>query len=145
MNHETEVEKAVTASMGFELVVLLDKRRVAHLLCTAFEGGSNYWYQIEEFIPPAVANNVKHLGDGFYRHIDYPLCIGGALMVSDRRACNPGEMKTTRLDWPRIREGLGVMALKHPRHFANWLAEKDDAETGDVFLQCCVLGDVVYG
>ena len=42
-------------------------------------------------------------------------------------------------DWAQI------MADKFPRHFANILNENDDAETGDVFLQCCLWGDIVYG
>jgi len=26
--------------------------RISSLLCSAFEGGSNYWYQIDKFIKP---------------------------------------------------------------------------------------------
>jgi len=37
------------------------------------------------------------------------------------------------------------MAEKYPRHFANFAQEAEDAETGDVFIQCCVLGEIVYG
>lgn len=144
MNHETEAEKVVSASMGFELVVTLDKRRVGDLLSSAFEGGSNYWYLIESFVKPPEVKLHTGLGEVF-RHIDYALSIGGAVVVSDRKAANEDKVTITRLDWPKLREGLGVMAKKYPRHFANWLSENDDAETGDVFLQCCVLGDIVYG
>jgi hypothetical protein len=44
-----------------------------------------------------------------------------------------------------LAKGLQTMAEKYPRHFADFVAENDDADTGDVFLQCVVLGDVVYG
>jgi hypothetical protein len=37
------------------------------------------------------------------------------------------------------------MADKYPRHIADILSENDDATTGDVFLQLCLFGDVVYG
>jgi len=37
------------------------------------------------------------------------------------------------------------MAEKYPRHFHNFLEENDDAETGDVFIQCCLFGEIVYG
>jgi hypothetical protein len=40
--------------------------------------------------------------------------------------------------------GLCRMAEKHPRHFADWRDENDDAETGDVFLQLVVLHDIVF-
>lgn len=63
----------------------IEDRRIADLLCNAFEGGSNYWYRIEEFIEPPAGNlyawdtSDQHV----YRHIQYPLSIGGALLVSD--------------------------------------------------------------
>ena len=136
-------EKTVPKVDG-KVEIEVSKERVGDLLCSAFEGGSNYWYMIEEFIKPPVV--VQHTGLGeVFRHLDYPLSEGGALMVSDSKAANPGEAKTTRLDWPRLLEGLKIMAEKYPRHYGDWLAENDDADTGDVFLQCCVLGDVVYG
>jgi hypothetical protein len=30
-------------------------------------------------------------------------------------------------------------------HFGDMIGETGDATTGDVFLQCCLLGEVVYG
>jgi hypothetical protein len=135
---------AKPAPIPFQLMVTPDKQRVADLLCSALEGGSNYWYQIEKFITPPTP--VAHTGlDGIYRHVDYPLCDGGAIVVSDRRGASPDDVKTTTVDWPRLQEGLRLMAERYPRHFGDWLAERDDADTGDVFLQLCVLGEVVYG
>jgi hypothetical protein len=40
---------------------------------------------------------------------------------------------------------LQAFATQEPRHFADWLAENDDAETADVFLQLCVFGKTIYG
>lgn len=43
-------------------------------------------------------------------------------------------------------EGLRLMASpKYASHFADFTGENDDAITHDVFLQCIVLKDVVYG
>ncbi|MCW2077908.1 UNVERIFIED_ORG: hypothetical protein M2193_000083 [Bradyrhizobium japonicum] len=33
----------------------------------------------------------------------------------------------------------------HPHRVAEIIEETGDAETADVFLQACVLGDIVYG
>jgi hypothetical protein len=52
--------------------------------------------------------------------------------------------KDHKLDRLSIENGLKVMMAKYPRHFGNWVAENDDSETGNVFLQCCVFGDLVY-
>jgi hypothetical protein len=128
-----------------KMEISFDKQRVSDLLCSALEGGSNYWYMIESFIKPTKVEQVAMPGETF-RHLDYPLSEGGALMVSDRNGAPAEEdMKTTRLDWPKLLEGLVLMAEKYPRHFGDWMAENDDADTGDVFLQLCVLGEVVYG
>lgn len=49
------------------------------------------------------------------------------------------------LDLKAIKRGLEVMAEKFPTHFADVLTENDDDNTGDVFLQCALLGNVIYG
>ena len=41
--------------------------------------------------------------------------------------------------------GIKLMAEKHPSSFGDWMTENDDAITADVFLQCVVLKDVIYG
>lgn len=132
------------------VAIPLNKIRIADLLVCALEGGSNYWYTIEEFIKPT--GKIEHVyGEGeVFRHIDYPLNEGGAIVVSDRKQCvgtglDREVMTKVHVDWVRIQQGLKIMSEKYPQHYANWLSEQDDAETGDVFLQCCVFGELVYG
>ena len=133
-------------------------RRVQDLLINAFEGGSNYWYCILRFdAPPGpreswpvlVEDEARKRGDrvtNIYPHGDYPVNPGGSLVVDDSRN---DERKATRparrLDRERLAEALVEWAEKCPRHFANWLAENDDAETADTFLQIAVLGEIIYG
>ena len=50
-----------------------------------------------------------------------------------------------RLDLNAIKKGLQIMAEKYPRHMGDFLNENDDADTGDVFLQCCLFGEAIYG
>lgn len=57
----------------------------------------------------------------------------------------PHEDDTCFLTDVELQQGLQRMARKYPRHFADFMAENDDAITGDVFLQCVVLGEVIYG
>ena len=114
-------------------------RRIADLLCTAFEGGVGYWCTIVGYDEPA--NSKKFLDeDRIYKYADYPLC-GGAVHCEITET--EGEQK--RLDGTAIIEGLKIMAEKYPRHFSNFISENEDAETGDVFLQCCLLGEVEFG
>jgi hypothetical protein len=44
-----------------------------------------------------------------------------------------------------LKKGLEVMAEKYPKHFGNFLSENDDAETSDVFIQCCCFGELIFG
>lgn len=128
------------------LPLALPLSRVSDLLCSAFEGGSNYWYFIEDFVKPTGAPKTwkqRAYPDEVFRHLDYPLNKGGALLILDKEGDDTD--KVYRLDLLAIEKGLAVFAAKYPRHFADWLAEKDDATTGDVFLQCCLFGEAIYG
>lgn len=44
-----------------------------------------------------------------------------------------------------VKKGLQKMADDYPTHFNDLVSDNDDGTTHDVFLQCIVLGDIVYG
>jgi hypothetical protein len=115
--------------------------RISDLLCSAFEGGSNYWYVINEFVEPK-ALTFRTDKDQVYRHLDYPLNEGGALVVGDME---DEDSEDKRLDLEAIERGLKIMAEKYPRHMLDFINENEDADTGDVFLQCCLFGEAIYG
>lgn len=130
--------------------VAVTSEQVSDMLSTAFEGGSNYWY----------ANLDYDLGDGYtiadfrkggrcqypgtYFHWSQliPLVEGCALTFEDS---DDDGATPLRLDREKVMAGAQVMAAKYPQHFADWMNEDGDATTGDVFLQCCVFGELVYG
>jgi hypothetical protein len=124
--------------------------RLADLICEGFEGGVGYWAQIVKYDEPKELKYTmdtledKKFGEPHvYKHIDYPLNEGGAVYVMETGDDESGPIH--RLDYEALMRGLKIMQEKWPRHFANWISETDDAETGDVFIQCCLLGDIVYG
>jgi hypothetical protein len=131
--------------VGFKVTTQVDVplERIADMLCCAFEGGSNYWCVIKEKKQPDffLFRYMPDLSDKPTSYTDYPLNRGGFLMVGD----NEGDMPDGLLDLGTIRNGLQVMADKHPRHFRDLLDDNEDATTGDVFLQCCLWGEVVFG
>jgi|SRR6185369_4028355 len=130
-----------------------DVERIRGLLCSAFEGGSNYWYRIEKanFPEGRSAADYKEGGDGqdgkWYWHWSQlvPTHEGGSLIVTNSFGDEIGGKKQWTLDLDAIKRGLQIMAEKYPRHYGNFIAENDDADTGDVFLQCCLFGELVYG
>jgi hypothetical protein len=54
----------------------------------------------------------------------------------------PTSKNIARVDFDR---GMDVMQEKYPQHWADIINESDDANTADVFLQCVVFGEVIYG
>ncbi len=44
-----------------------------------------------------------------------------------------------------IRKGLEYLAANHLWRIDQIVKESGDAETGDVFIQACLFGDIVYG
>lgn len=112
--------------------------RIQDLLCCALEGGSNYWYLITAFNYPK-GQTKESLGIEF-QHLELPF-RGGSITVAD--AEDPSVVRI--LDREAIARGLTAMEEKRPREWADFIGENEDAETGDVFLQLCLFGEVVYG
>lgn len=123
----------------------IDLDSISSLLCSAFEGGSNYWYEIDQFVKPETFSFLTEAGEDnpqIYKHLDYPLNEGGAVIIS---VPEDDDGKKYTLDLNAVKKGLKVMAKDYPRHFTDFVKENDDACTGDVFLQCCLFGEVIFG
>jgi len=133
--------------------VEISRKRMSHLLCAGMEGGIGYWARIVEYIEPPDNVNIFEgfeddwlLGSEVFRHIHYPMCeAGGGVVFEDATGEDfPSEPRVT-LDYAALLRGLQVMSEKEPRHFAHFMEENEDATTGDVFIQCCVFGEVIFG
>ncbi len=110
--------------------------RVADLLCSAFDPLSravSYWAE--------VSGNKKGESNAPYWW-EYPISKGGELFIKDVEA-DKGE--TFVLDEIAIQRGLQIMARDHERHMNDFISENDDNDTADVFIQCCLFGEVLYG
>lgn len=99
--------------------------RVADLLQCALQG-SHYWARFDSDYNAAdvVA------GTGKWRVVD---------------TLDKPVTKSYLLDSVAVKQGLVRMAKQCPYQFGQWLNAREDSETGDVFLQCCIFGAVVYG
>jgi len=103
------------------------------LLCTALEGGSNYWYLI-------VRSNRK---DGEFYH-DVPFREDGVLEMTDVQD-DRNDDDCFPVTEAMLVEGLARMETKAKRHYLDAVRGDWDAATADVFLQMSVFGEVVYG
>ena len=127
-----------------------DAERVGDLLCSAIEGGSNYWYYI-------IDHNRQEVGAEYLHEV--PLTDDGFLVFCDKEEMDehlriplhlteftPNEDTTSyKLTREGIAKGLETFRKDYPRHYSDWVQENDDACTGDVFLQCCLFGEVIFG
>lgn len=132
---ESTKEQTLTAQVTQEIPL----ERISDLLCAAFEGGSNHWIKsVVRIQPTAWAYSSDPAPDDEHWLQDYPLNPGGALLVR-------ADGTAYRLDTQAVKKGFSVMSEKYQEHWKTFLAENDDAITGDVFMQCCLFGEIVYG
>jgi len=146
----TEVQTTITVT----------DERIRDLLITAMEGGSNYWYQILKYeFPEGIGLNDFRAGGQFavkdehtsaslgYFPVQYviPFTEGCAIVIGDLNDPESEDPQLpAKLDRDALTRGIQVMASKSPEHFADFLAENEDAATADVFLQLALFGDVVF-
>lgn len=100
------------------------------LIITAFEGGSNYWYMIES------ETHGDDLGTLFKEGLE----ISNANL-----GIEADEFRSGFLTKETLLKGAKIMEAKYPRHFYDAINENGDAATGDVYLQCALFGEVIYG
>jgi hypothetical protein len=128
----------------------ISKDSIANLLCSAFEGkGIGYWARIVEYKEPTDGVNLKEYNtsgeDGCWNknvipYIHYPLSKDGYVLIEDFE-----ENRVCKLNLEAIEKGLTIFISKHGMSAGQWLSENFDASTADVFVQCCLFGDVIYG
>lgn len=134
------------------ITVTIDDEKIRNLLCCAFEGGSNDWYFIEDVKYPE-GFTADDYGDGGKAQPNsywnwsqiVPMQEGGKLIIRSQERDEVNGSKEWVLDRPAIERGLKVMAEKYGRHFGDVIGGSEDGITGDVFLQCCLFGELVFG
>ena len=127
-NNNEENFGAVTLTMPVK------KETVRELFTCAVEGGSNYWCE-----------KIRPLDEADIKKPYYEYMLNGFYVWEEESSDDkPRKKKVTHA---MILKGLQIMAEKYPdHHFAHAMDEgRMDADTGDVFLQLCVFGEIVYG
>lgn len=119
---------------------ITDEQRT-NLLCSALEGGSNYWYLLNTDAM-AIIRKYKEANDTLVERMWKAIKAGEEIPVTDREDETEvlGKISLASID-----KGEQIMAEKHASHFADVLKEIDDATTGDVWFQLAVMSEVVYG
>jgi len=144
-------EKKILATISVPMEI--SEEKISNLLCSAFDGGYGsvyYWAGIQGYEYPEGRTK-----DSFeYRSMEVVLA-GGKMFLFDANEdeSNKKYDAAKKEKWTLTREklikGLQVMAAlekgKGGHHFPNIINDNDDAETADVYVQCCLFGEIVYG
>lgn len=127
----------------------IDANDIIGLLATAFDSGAtNYWARRANVNLPEGFDLSKipwlkssNSWSQIRRVYIAPLVEEGSVVLFD----NDKEGKTYTLNLESIRRGVQVMSSKFRSHWMDFRTGNSNGNTGDVFVQCCVIGDVIYG
>jgi len=127
------------------IVMFMDMDVVEYNIITALYGGINYWAGLDEpkkwKYPEGHEKRKKDESQDVY--IARLILEGGAVKFYDVEESD--DDKDWYLDLNKMVKGFILMMQKSPSHFGDLLAENGDATTSDVYIQYCLLGDIVYG
>jgi len=126
-----------------QVPIEITSENIQNLLTSAFEGGANYWVRsvnLDRSDNPPKPGLVWWGTDEVFEG-DFEATI----TFDDPDGDEGNGEGSAKLTWESIHRGLRVMARKEPHHFADVIRNDTDAVTGDVFMQCALLGGVVYG
>jgi len=110
----------------------MNKQLTEDLICDALEGGSNYWYMI--------VDHNKNVTGCTYLH-EIPLRLNGYIAINHKEENGIPKI----LCVASLKQGWRILEEKYPIHFNDAINDQHDATTADVFLQCCLFGEVIYG
>ena len=123
----------------FKIEVTITGEMIENIIVGALEGGSNYWYMLGEGIPESdgqtpmsvrIANKI--LDDPEYKLPIYD--------IEDEDGEPLGY-----LTQEGMLKAFEIVSRNYNWHYNNMMSDSDDAETHDVFFQCAVMGDIIYG
>lgn len=128
---------------NYDVVFPVPTELIWNAFVGAFEGGSTYWLHEANLIEGTKHTRTDLVWWGEEIVFANPFKIEIIYDLENDDGGNGNGNKT--IDNSDILIGLCVMAVKYPRHFADLVSENDDSITHDVFMQCVVLGDIIYG
>lgn len=138
--------------LTIEVVDDVDANDIINLLVNAFDSGATgYWAARAEVELPEDFDiySLKWLKDpdswAQVRKVYIAPFVDGGRVVLFGHGDDGEDGERFILDFKAIEQGVQVMARDYPNRWADFRCQNDDSETGDIFVQCCVFGEVIYG
>jgi hypothetical protein len=142
--HELKIEEMEELQLPKTAVQVIFSDEIRdHLLCTALEGGSNYWYYLDDLAINIINSVVApKKGVPLTDRLFAALQAGVTVPINDTKNRSK---KIGELSMASIIAGEQLMISKHINHFADALLEQWDAATADVWFQFACLKDITFG
>lgn len=118
----------------------ITSQHICDQIITAIEGGINYWCAGAILVRPDKSTLAETPWYSDPKLYEQDFLIKVALHEP-----HEDDKIDYELTPDAIRKGLAVLAEKYKWRINEIVTEDGDAETGDVFLQCCLFGEIVYG
>lgn len=129
-NRSNADPRLVQGSIAVTVLTQIPRQRLSDLLCSAVEGGTGYWAQVSDMTRTANSDYVSVRFHEIER-------------LTPRASRAKPIVKLITLE--EMARGLELASTLAPQHFADFMAENDDAVTADVIVQLAMFGEVVYG
>lgn len=132
-----------------KITIKITAQKIADMMISAIEGNhmtrswcAGLYWNTQEATPP------NWTGGPWYANPDmYDGCFQIEVheIVDESKPAQGDNVKIHKCNQFAVQRGIELMARSNPRHFGDWMADQDDGETADIFLQCVALGEVRYG
>lgn len=139
---------AIGTNIAVKATVEVPFRMLQGMIITVLDQGYD-WFKIGALIVPKGRTKdeyriSKEFGNIAPRY-NLPFVEGGGVEIFE---LNPDEDDYTvrhELTFDKLKNGIQIMAEKYPIIFSEVMSENDDINTADAFLQCALLGELIYG
>ncbi|TXM69642.1 hypothetical protein [Methylobacterium sp. WL120] len=119
----------------------LSPSKIADQVITAIEGGIGYWCEAVDVMEPDRSTLTEKPW-----YADPKLYAGPfSIKFTELEEHKAGAGRDRYLTPANVQSGLNTMSEKYQDHFRDLVDENGDSDTADVFIQCCLFGDLIYG
>ena len=140
---KTNEKKEFNFKVPFE--VKITSEMLDNILTTAFEGGSNYWANYDYVNEVEIYEDYNALDLTDFYSWEIVIYQYGEINFQQYDLDTQEQLELSVLDRNSLFKGAEIMAKDYPRHFEDWINGDWDSITADVYLQCCLFGDIIYG
>jgi len=122
----------------------ISEQTICDQLCTALEGGSNYWYYLGDIDRTHFIKGetfVDNLTRSFMADKNYKLPVYDIESAEEFEDMD----KLGDVTYDSMAKAFNIMSKDYPRQLGNILSGNYDSDDSDIWFQLATMGEVVYG